>query len=97
MVFGTLEGLKNISSVDFLGLFDLDKHEDEGELQKFEYSVDDIRKSPTVNTFSNKGYINPNDIKTGDIFLEASTDSFITPPEPPESKSYRNAQDDEQQ
>jgi hypothetical protein len=68
-----------------------------GVFQKFEYSVDDIRKSPTVNTFSNKGYINPNDIKTGDIFLEANTDSFITPPEPPESKSYRNAQDDEQQ
>lgn len=67
-----------------------------GVFQKFEYSVDDIRKSPAVNTVSNKGYINPNDIKTGDIFMEASTDSSITPPEPPESKSYRNAQDDDE-
>jgi hypothetical protein len=38
MVFGPLEGLKNISSVNFLEIFDLDEHEDEGELQKFEYS-----------------------------------------------------------
>lgn len=67
-----------------------------GVFQKFEYSVDDIRKSPAVNTVSNKGYINPNDIKTGDIFMETSTDSSITPPEPPESKSYRNAQDDDE-
>lgn len=67
-----------------------------GVFQKFEYSVDDIRKSPAINTFSNKGYINPNDIKTGDIFLEVNIDSSVTPPEPPESRSYRNAQDDEQ-
>lgn len=66
-----------------------------GVFQKFEYSVDDIRKSPVINTFSNKGYINPNDIKTGDIFLESSIDSSIKQPERVESKSYRNAQDDE--
>jgi hypothetical protein len=38
MVFGHLEDLKNISSVEFLELFGLDEHDDEGELQKFEYA-----------------------------------------------------------
>jgi hypothetical protein len=37
IVFGSIDDLKNISSVEFLELFGIDEHEDEGELQRFEY------------------------------------------------------------
>jgi hypothetical protein len=66
-----------------------------GVFQKFEYSVNDIKKAPIEGTYSNKGYINPDDIRTGGPFVESSTDSAPIQPESPESKEYRNAQDNE--
>jgi hypothetical protein len=66
-----------------------------GVFQKFEYSVNDIKKAPIEGTYSNKGYINPDDIRTGGPFIESSTDSAPIQPESPESKEYRNAQDNE--
>jgi hypothetical protein len=66
-----------------------------GIFQKFEYSTDDIRKSPTEGTVSNRGYINPDEIRTGDIYLDTTITSAPIDPESSESKAYRNANDDE--
>lgn len=66
-----------------------------GIFQKFEYSTDDIRKSPTEGTVSNRGYVNPDEIRTGDIYLDTTITSAPIDPEASESKSYRNANDDE--
>jgi hypothetical protein len=63
--------------------------------QKFEYTIDGIEKAPIEGTYSNKGYINPDDIRTGGPFVESSIDSAPIQPESPESKEYRNAQDNE--
>lgn len=41
-----------------------------GIFEKFEYTVDDIRKAPDKNIFSNRSYIDPNSIRTGGIFLQ---------------------------
>lgn len=62
-----------------------------GVFQKFEYTVDDIRRAPAKDMLSNKGYINPDEIKTGDVFLDSNIDSSIIDPEPDQSKEYRNA------
>lgn len=66
-----------------------------GVFQKFEYSVDDIRKSQAENTYSDQGYINPDEIRTGDQFLSANIDTAPIQPEPDGSKEYRNAEDNE--
>jgi hypothetical protein len=66
-----------------------------GIFQKFEYSVDNIQKAPNQSTFSNKGYINPDDIRTGGPYTEDGIDSAPTSPENPSSIEYRNAQDRE--
>jgi len=66
-----------------------------GIFQKFEYTVDNIKKDQTQGAYSNKGYINPGDIRTGDQYLSSSIDSAPIQPEPNESKEYRNANDDE--
>lgn len=66
-----------------------------GVFQKFEYTVDDTKKAPIEGTWSNQGYINPDEIRTGDQFLSAEIDSAPIPPEPDESREYRNAQDNE--
>lgn len=54
-----------------------------GVFQKFEYSVDDIKKAPASTTFSNQCYVNPDEIKTGDQFLssEITDPSYDTPDE----------------
>lgn len=66
-----------------------------GVFQKFEYSVDDIKKAPIEGTVSNKGYINPDEIRTGEQFLSSDIDSAPIQPESNESKEYRNAQGNE--
>lgn len=66
-----------------------------GVFQKFEYTVNDIRKAPIEGTFSNQGYINPDDIQTGDQYLSSSVDSAPIQPESNESKEFRNAEDNE--
>jgi len=66
-----------------------------GIFQKFEYTVDNIKKAPIEGTVSNKGYINPDEIRTGDQYLAADIDSAPTQPESPDSKAYRNAEDNE--
>lgn len=66
-----------------------------GVFQKFEYTVDNIKKAPIEGTVSNKGYINPDEIRTGDQYLSADIDSAPIQPEPPESIEYRNAEDNE--
>jgi hypothetical protein len=66
-----------------------------GVFQKFEYSVDNIQKAPAQSTFSNKGYTNPDDIRTGGPYVDDSIDSAPIEPENPSSKEYRNAQDNE--
>jgi hypothetical protein len=66
-----------------------------GVFQKFEYTVDDIKKAQTQGAYSNKGYINPDDIRTGDQYLSSSIDSAPIQPESNESKAYRNAEDNE--
>lgn len=66
-----------------------------GVFQKFEYAVDNIRKAPIEGTFSNKGYVNPDDIQTGDQYLSSSVDSAPIQPESNESKDFRNAEDNE--
>jgi len=63
-----------------------------GIFQKFEYTIDDIRKAPDRNMFSNRGYVNPDSIITGEVFLENETDSSQIEPESPDSKEYRNAE-----
>lgn len=65
-----------------------------GVFQRFNYTVDDMRKSPSENMFSNQGYINKDEIRTGEVFLESDLDSSVPTPEPNESRAYRNAQDD---
>jgi hypothetical protein len=64
-----------------------------GIFQKFDYSAEDIRKAPIKETNSNKGYTNPDEIKTGGPFVESSLNSAFIQPEDPMSKEYRNAQD----
>lgn len=66
-----------------------------GVFQKFEYSVDNIKKAQAQGAYSNKGYINPDDIRTGDQYLSSSIDSAPIQPEPNESKEYKNAEDNE--
>ncbi len=64
-----------------------------GVLQEINYNIDDIRKAPTKDVFSNKSYIDPNLIQTGPIFLESNVNSAEETPESDSSKEYRN--DDE--
>ena len=66
-----------------------------GVFQKYEYTIDNIKKAQIQGTYSNKGYINPDDIRTGDQYLSSSIDSAPIQPEPNESKEYRNAKDNE--
>lgn len=66
-----------------------------GIFQKFEYTIDDIRKAPDKNAFSNRGYVNPDGIITGDIFLKNTTDSIKNDNESKESKNYRNQNNSE--
>ncbi len=66
-----------------------------GVFQKFEYTSDNIKKAQAQGAYSNKGYINPDDIRTGDQYLSSSIDSAPIQPEPIESKKYRNAEDNE--
>jgi hypothetical protein len=61
---------------------------------KFEYSEDNIKKAPISvenNLSSNIGYKNPDEIRTGDIYIESVIDSTPIIPEAEESKIYRNA------
>jgi hypothetical protein len=62
-----------------------------GVFQKFEFTQDSILKAQPAGTFSNKGYINPDSIQTGDQYSDAEIDSSIKPPENPKSRIYRNA------
>jgi len=64
-----------------------------GVLQEINYNIDDIRKAPTKDVFSNKSYIDPNLIQTGPIFLESNVNTEEETPESDASKEYRN--DDE--
>lgn len=69
-----------------------------GVFQKFDIKVDDIKKVSRIDNAlgkSNEGYINPDSIRTGDVYLETDITSAPIIPEPPESKEYRNAQDNE--
>lgn len=69
-----------------------------GVFQKFEYTIDDIRKTEiekNLSSFSNQGYINPDDIRTGEQYLSSDIDSASTQPEETQSKVYRNANDNE--
>ncbi len=66
-----------------------------GVFQKFNYIVEDIRKAPISDALSNKGYINPDDIKTGETYLKTDIDSAPIQPEADESKTYRNADSNE--
>jgi hypothetical protein len=69
-----------------------------GVFQKFDIKVDNIRKTSTIDNAlakSNRGYINPDSIRTGDVYLETDVTSAPIIPEQPESKEYRNAQDNE--
>lgn len=66
-----------------------------GVFQKFEYKVDDLRKAQAEDTYSNHGYVNPDEIRTGEQFLSAEIDTAPIQPEPNESKEYRNAEDNE--
>ena len=64
-----------------------------GVLQEINYNIDDIRKAPTKDVFSNKSYIDPNLIQTGPIFLESNVNTEEETSESDASKEYRN--DDE--
>ena len=74
-----------------------------GVFQKFEYTIDNIAKIAPENMLSNKQYVNPSDINRGGPYIETETTSanfdFDTKKyddlEAPESKEYRNAEDDE--
>ena len=66
-----------------------------GVFQKFEYSVDNIQQAPVQSTYSNQGYTNPDDIRTGGPYVEGSIDSAPIDPENPNGEEYRNAQDNE--
>lgn len=61
-----------------------------GVLQEINYNIDDIRKAPTKDVFSNKSYIDPNLIQTGSIFLESKVNTAEETPESDSSKEYRN-------
>ena len=61
-----------------------------GILQEINYNIDDIRKAPTKDVFSNKSYIDPNLIQTGPIFLESNVNTAEETPESDSSKEYRN-------
>jgi len=66
-----------------------------GIFQKFEYTIEDIKKAPTERVWSNGAYVNPDSIKTGGPYIETTTDSAPVAPEASESKEYRNAEGDE--
>jgi len=66
-----------------------------GIFQKFEYTIEDIKKAPTEGVWSNGAYANPDSIKTGGPYIETTTDSAPVAPEASESKEYRNAEGDE--
>jgi hypothetical protein len=66
-----------------------------GIFQKFEYTIDNIKKAPNKTTFSNKGYINPDTINTGDTYLKSIVESKRNQDETTESKEYRNDDDDQ--
>jgi hypothetical protein len=66
-----------------------------GIFQKFEYMIEDIKKSPIEEAASNSGYVNPDSIKTGGPYIETTTDGAPIIPEADESKEYRNADGDE--
>lgn len=61
-----------------------------GILQEINYNVDDIRKAPTQDVFSNKGYIDPNLIQTGPVFIESTINTMEKDIESEASKEYRN-------
>lgn len=69
-----------------------------GIYQKFDFTVDNIKKVSRIDNAlakSNEGYVNPDSIRTGDTYLETDITSGPIIPEAPESKEYRNAQDNE--
>lgn len=61
-----------------------------GVLQEIDYTIDDIRKAPTKDVFSNKGYIDPNLIQTGPVFLDSTVNTAEKDTESKASKEYRN-------
>lgn len=74
-----------------------------GVFQKFEYTIDNIAKVAPENILSNKQYVNPSDINRGGPYLENEITSAnfnfeekkYDDTESPESKAYRNAEDNE--
>lgn len=74
-----------------------------GIFQKFEYTIDNIAKSSPESIISNRQYVNPNDINGEGPYLhtEITSANFNTDTkkyddsESPESKEYRNAEDNE--
>jgi len=66
-----------------------------GVFQEFNYTIEDIKKSPVTSEDSNSGYVNPDTIKTGGPYLENNIDSAPIVPEANESKEYRNADDNQ--
>jgi len=65
-----------------------------GVLKRITYNIDDMRKSPVREVWSNQGYIDPNLILTGPVFLTEDIDIDTTNKESEESKDYRNAEDE---
>jgi hypothetical protein len=63
-----------------------------GVFQKFEHTIDDIRKSQIEAAVSNKGYVNPDSIQTGGEYSSTTIDSSKIQPESKESKEYRNSE-----
>jgi hypothetical protein len=61
-----------------------------GIFEKFEYTVDDLRKSPEKSIFSNRAYTNPDTIRTGDTYHKNQIDFTNDNIEPDASKDYRN-------
>jgi hypothetical protein len=61
-----------------------------GIFEKFEYTVDDLRKSPEKSIFSNRTYTNPDTIRTGDTYHKNQIDFTNDNIEPDASKDYRN-------
>ena len=59
-------------------------------MEKFDTTVDDIRKAPDTGLLSNTNYVDPSTIKSGPQFSDSEIDSEI-PKEEGESKKWRNA------
>tara|TARA_R110002126_G_scaffold5934_1_gene31459 strand:+ start:13 stop:1014 length:1002 start_codon:yes stop_codon:yes gene_type:complete len=62
-----------------------------GIFQKFEITQESLLKVQPGGTFSNKGYINPDNIQTGGPYLESLITSAPIVPESLDSLKYRNA------